>query len=107
VEVVGLSGATDIASASNHMCAVVAGGAVRCWGINASGELGDGTTEDRLTPVEVVGLSGVTDLSAGSFHTCAVVAGGQVRCWGSNFRGQLGDGTTTEDRLTPVAVINP
>ena len=98
-----LRGATAVALGHEDSCAVVAGGEVRCWGDNGSGQLGDGTTERRLTPVEVVGLSGVTDLANGAFHSCAVVAGGEVRCWGSNIFGQLGDGTT-EDRLTPVAV---
>jgi alpha-tubulin suppressor-like RCC1 family protein len=78
-------------------------GTVQCWGRNSSGQLGDGTTTDRVTPAAVSGLSGVTALVAGANHTCALMPTGTVQCWGKNEFGQLGDGTTT-DRLTPVAV---
>jgi hypothetical protein len=57
VEVVGLSGVTDIHTGAHHSCAVVAGGEVRCRGNNDWRQLGDGTRQDRVTPV-VVGVSG-------------------------------------------------
>jgi alpha-tubulin suppressor-like RCC1 family protein len=96
--------ARDIAAGRNHTCAVRADGAVRCWGSNGSGQLGDGTTTTRLSPVAVLGLTDpVVAIAAGEAHTCALVASGTVRCWGDNSVGQLGDGTTT-NRLTPVTV---
>ena len=95
--------ATSVAAGSGHTCALMAGGTVKCWGSNGYGELGDGTTTTRVTPVTVVGISGATAVSAGSGHTCALVAGGQVKCWGGNFAGQLGDGTSFI-RMTPVTV---
>jgi alpha-tubulin suppressor-like RCC1 family protein len=78
-------------------------GTVRCWGYNAEGQLGNGTTTSSPTPVVVSGLGGVSALAGGYQHTCALRTGGTVRCWGRNFAGQLGDGTTT-DSSVPVAV---
>ena len=96
--------ATAISAGERHTCAVTSDGAMRCWGWNPFGGLGDGTTTDRLTPVTVVGLEGTVVAEAtGAYHSCAVTSSGAVQCWGGNQYGQLGDGTTTQ-RLTPVAV---
>lgn len=101
--VVGLTGsAIEITTGDAHTCAIV-GGALKCWGWNASGQLGDASTANRTAPVQVVDLtSGVTHADAGRAHTCAIVDGA-VRCWGANANGQLGDGTTT-NRPQPVTV---
>lgn len=90
------SGVVSVTAGNAFSCAVVAGGGARCWGYNGyagdDGRLGDGTIEQRTTPVEVVGLgSGVTTLVAGKEHTCAVVAG-YGKCWGVGHSGQLGSG---------------
>ena len=105
VDIVGLtSGVVALSVGTGHTCAVTTAGGLECWGVNESGELGDGTTTNRLTPVAVMGLSsGVAAVSVGYLHTCAVMTTGAAQCWGNNIRGQLGDGTTT-NRLTPVAV---
>jgi len=76
------------------------------WGLNSCGQLGDGTTTNRLSPVSVVG--GFTDwcqVSAGGFHTAAVRTNGTLWAWGRNNVGQLGDGTLTSSRLSPVSVV--
>jgi alpha-tubulin suppressor-like RCC1 family protein len=73
------------------------------WGRNYRGQLGDGTTTARRSPVRVTGLSGVAAITGGRDHGVAVLADGTVRTWGDNAYGQLGDGTTTT-RRTPVAV---
>jgi hypothetical protein len=72
--------------------------------LNSSGQLGDGTTTNRSTPVSVSGLTGAVAISAGINHTCAVLNDGTAKCWGLNSSGQLGDGTTT-NRSTPVSSV--
>jgi cysteine-rich repeat protein len=94
-----------VAAGLSHSCALLADGRVMCWGRNAEGQLGNGTTEDSHAAVGVAGLSGTAiDLEAGG-HTCAVLSGGGVYCWGNNGQGQLGDGSTTS-RPSPVAVAD-
>jgi alpha-tubulin suppressor-like RCC1 family protein len=86
-----------------HACGVTADGAAYCWGWNEFGQLGDGTSTNRSTPVPVMGGQSFAAVSAGYYYTCGVTTGGSAYCWGDNLLGKLGDGTTT-DRLTPVPV---
>lgn len=98
------SGVIVVVAGQNHACALTTTGGVNCWGSNWSGELGDGSYTQRLTPVDVSGLtSGVTALAAGANHTCAITSGGTVKCWGGNAFGELGDGTILT-RNSPVSV---
>lgn len=102
--VVGLADATFLGGSSgSHYCAIVAGGGVKCWGGNGSGQLGDGTSgaaASKPSPVAVCApgstatpcapMTGATFVAGGDKHTCAALAGGKVACWGSNARGELG-----------------
>src|SRR5215831_11113321 len=105
VDVVGLSaGVSSVVAAFGYSCALMTSGAVKCWGGNGSGSLGDGTTADRHTPVDVSGLSGAIAIAAGGGHTCAVLSGGGLSCWGRNDYGQVGDGSIGSDRWWPRSV---
>jgi len=98
------SGVVAIAAGQFHTCAVTSAGLVKCWGSNASGQIGDNSIMTRQAPVNVSGIaSGATAVAAGNLHTCALVSGG-VKCWGSNVSGQIGDNSLTQ-RLTPVDVV--
>jgi alpha-tubulin suppressor-like RCC1 family protein len=83
----------SIAAGGSHSCAVLATGQVKCWGWNLFGQLGDGTTTDRVTPVNVVGITNAVAVGTGAAHSCAVLSTGQVTCWGANYTNQLGAST--------------
>lgn len=94
---------TTLAAAGDHTCGLSSSGAAFCWGRNDAGQLGDGTTTHRMTPVAVQGGLIFTALTARLQRSCGLTSAGAGYCWGDNESGNLGDGTTT-DRLTPVAV---
>jgi alpha-tubulin suppressor-like RCC1 family protein len=93
----------DLAAGASHTCALLADGAVTCFGLNSKGQVGPGATttaEEVRQPAPVTGFAGrVVSLWAGptAQHTCAILADGSVQCWGSDSDGQLGDGVTSRD----------
>lgn len=99
----GLGEVVAIGSGGGHSLAVTADGAVWAWGANASGQLGDGSTNDSTIPVRIAGLQNVTAVAAGGSHSLALDKDGRVWAWGENSSGQLGDGTTV-NRNTPQLV---
>lgn len=103
VAVSGVTQGISLGSGYAHSCAVVAGGTVKCWGQNTSGQLGNGTTADSSTPVNVAGITSGARVAGGTAHTCLALADGSVRCWGYNSQGQLGNGNRANSS-TPVAV---
>jgi Regulator of chromosome condensation (RCC1) repeat len=97
-----------VSSTGNFSCVVVTDGTVQCWGLNAQGELGNGTQTDSAVPVVVTGLGNVVQISLGQTHACAVDASGGVWCWGGNPNGMIGNGSTQGDGppvTTPVQVL--
>lgn len=87
-----------------HTCVILNDGTLQCWGDNAYGQLGNGTTAGSLVPVPVVEITNALEVTVGPNHSCAVLTDGTVRCWGDNRYGQLGNGTTLGS-LVPVAVL--
>ncbi|MEZ4265742.1 MAG: lamin tail domain-containing protein [Myxococcota bacterium] len=102
--VAGLTDIVDVQSGGFHSCALRSTGQVVCWGYNAFGELGIGTTGNAVTtPQAVPGLSDAVQLSVGANHTCVVRAGGKMSCWGQGGSGRLGNGLSS-DTPYPVEV---
>lgn len=99
---------TSIRAGCAHDLALTSKGTVLAWGLNKYGQLGDGTTKNRRTPVQVKLPKGtkVTAISTGCYHSLAITSTGKLYAWGYNSRGQLGDGTT-KNRHTPVQVKLP
>jgi alpha-tubulin suppressor-like RCC1 family protein len=93
----------ELAAGASHTCALLEAGTVRCWGLNAQGQLGYGHTRnvgDDESPasagtVDLGGSAVLLATSSTSQHTCTRLGTGTVRCWGRNTWGQLGYGHTS------------
>jgi alpha-tubulin suppressor-like RCC1 family protein len=96
-------------AAGDHTCALGSTGAAYCWGQDASGQLGNGTTsttQDTAVAVTATGvLAGVvlTQVSSGKDQGCALSSAGAAYCWGGNTDGDLGNNSTIQS-TTAVAV---
>jgi alpha-tubulin suppressor-like RCC1 family protein len=104
VQVAELSNVLAVAAGTYHSLAVTASGDLWAWGLNATGQLGDGTNTLRRSPVPVTTVSGVIAVDAGLYHSLALLSDSSVWAWGQNLKGQLGDGTTT-NRNVPTRVF--
>jgi alpha-tubulin suppressor-like RCC1 family protein len=89
-----LADVVDIAVGRHHVAARQADGDVYTWGTNIRGQIGDGTTVQRMSAFAVSGVADAIDIAAGDRHTLAVLGGGVVAGWGSVESGQLGDGVS-------------
>ena len=82
---------------------------VKCWGLNASGQLGVGNTTNLSAPgpaAQLGFLRSAQSVATGGDHTCAVLDNSSLKCWGDNRDGQLGLGTTTSEITVPTTVPN-
>jgi alpha-tubulin suppressor-like RCC1 family protein len=105
VPVRGLIDAAAVDAGHDHTCAVRATGAVVCWGNNAFGQLGNGTTLSSTIPVAVSGIADGVAVATARSHTCVLRASGELWCFGRGLEGQLGNGASTY-ALLPVKVID-
>ncbi len=103
--VAGVSDVRQVAAGDRHVLAVTRSGVVYAWGDNNRGQLGDGTTTPRTTPVQVANLVNGASVAAGPEHSLAIKSDLSVWTWGANTDGQLGD-TTKSDRSLPVQVLD-
>src|SRR5262249_27330061 len=84
---------SPVAAGANHTLAVSCDHYVWAWGNNSAGQLGDGTTTERHTPIKVPGIDNVVCVGAGEDFSVALKSDGTVWAWGANSYGQQGDGT--------------
>lgn len=87
----------------DHNCGITNSGKLKCWGRNNYGQLGDGTTTNKLVPTLIDSSTNYIDVDVGSTSTCGITSAGVLKCWGDNSGGILGDGTYT-NRLNPVII---
>ena len=86
-----------------HTCGVTTASEAFCWGRGSFGKLGNGGSDNQLSPVAVAGNHRFASISAGQDHTCGVTTAGEALCWGEGSSGRLGTGGTG-DQLLPLAV---
>lgn len=96
----------QLVAGGSHSCSVTTDDMAFCWGNNTFGQIGDGSTTNRVASTAVTGGIGFSGVSPGEDHTCGVTPGSLAYCWGRGYYGQLGNGLNGDDanRLTPTAV---
>lgn len=97
----------EITAGQFYSCGIKTDNKLYCWGDNVYGQLGDGTSDYRITP-EKIGDDTWLAISAGYEHTCGIKTDSTLYCWGFNYEGELGDGTFKNDsnKFTPVKIGN-
>jgi alpha-tubulin suppressor-like RCC1 family protein len=102
----GLTGvkAVQVAAGSEHSCALLSNGTVRCWGADNAGQLGNNSLVAVGHAVAVAGITGAVAITVGTAHSCALLGDRTVTCWGRGIEGQLGRNAFTSSKV-PVAVV--
>ncbi len=93
----------SVSAGSSHTVAIKTDGVLYAWGMNSSGQLGDGTTSHKQTPIQVGFDTDWASVSAGYTHTVALKTDGTLYAWGLNSAGQLGDGSSL-GKNTPTQI---
>lgn len=97
----------QLTAGTQHTCALLSTGNVRCWGYNGSYQVGDpSSTYYPTTPGDLSLGGSVLQVSAGGNHTCALLSTGAVKCWGSGGSGQLGNGSTGSQHAGAATAVN-
>ena len=100
----GLAPVPSVVTGGTHSCSLGFDGSVVCWGGNAGGQLGDGSSVGRLVPSQLVLGGTFARVVSGLGHVCALSLDGEAFCWGSNGQGQLGTGSReSASQPTPVS----
>jgi alpha-tubulin suppressor-like RCC1 family protein len=89
---------TALDAGGYHTCGIVIAGSAYCWGLNESGEIGNGlqgANADAFVPTAVLGGLKFSAIFTGAYHSCALTTDGSAYCWGSNLFGGLGNGSAT------------
>jgi alpha-tubulin suppressor-like RCC1 family protein len=97
----------QVVAGESHACLRDKKSRVFCWGVNAYGELGNGTTDLAFQAVRVTGLPDILRLASGQHHVCALGIDQSVWCWGADDDGELGTGLRQESFTTPQLVTMP
>jgi len=112
LEVRNIRDVKGVTNGGSHSCANLANGAVKCWGYNEYGQLGDGDFNDTFLPADVIDaagldLTGIIQISARGDHTMALTSIGTALGWGDNYYGQLGNGYSSTYFSYATAVVGP
>ena len=106
MDVLDIDSATAISIGLDFSCAALESGQVRCWGNNASRQLGNPDGEAfSLTPLTVADVDDAVSVTAGTAHACVLRESGEVSCWGTNFHGRLGNASSGEVSTAQVQVL--
>jgi alpha-tubulin suppressor-like RCC1 family protein len=89
-----------------HACGITTTEELLCWGYNADGQLGLGSSSPKLTPTLIAGDFRYRMVTGGYYHSCALTLATNAYCWGQANEGRLGNGSGVGEVLSPARVMN-